>query len=218
MSLLRETLALAVTDSGRLALAALAHVALVSAALLLALLSGLPAGLAAARRTGVVPGESGLWGLPLPALWGLVLAPLLAWPGGGSLAALAVVWLYGHVTLSRAVQRALAVLDPALHEAALALGLTARQRLRLLEWPLLLPALLAGLRVVATVGISVVALAAFAGAGGLGVWLTAGFAGHDRRSLLLGLLAVAALALVVDGILRAVQQRLTPVGLDDGSC
>lgn len=215
MSLLGETLTLAATDSSQLALAALEHVALVGAALLLALLTGVPAGIVAVRRADALPSDGLLRTLPLSALFGLCLAPLV-WLDSAWLAALAVAWLYGHATLSQSVRRTLTAIDPALCEAVRALGLTARQQWQLLDGPLLWPVLLAEVRQMVAVSIGLVALAAFAGTGGLGVWLYAGFIGADTRSLLLGALAVAGLALAVDGLLYWLQRRLTPVGPDEG--
>ena len=74
--------------------------------------------------------------------------------------------------------------------------------------------ILAGVRTAAVINVGTATLAAFIGAGGLGDPIVAGLALSDTRLILSGALPAAALALLVDGGLEAVERRLTPRGLE----
>ncbi|MGD0053204.1 MAG: ABC transporter permease subunit, partial [Vulcanimicrobiaceae bacterium] len=76
------------------------------------------------------------------------------------------------------------------------------------RWPLALPVAAVGVRTAAVEVVASATLAAFIGGGGLGDYIVAGFAGGDLRELLLGALAVTALALAVDAALGTLQRRL----------
>jgi osmoprotectant transport system permease protein len=89
-------------------------------------------------------------------------------------------------------------LDPAVLEAARGMGMTARQALLRVEFPLALPLILAGVRTASVEVISSATLAAFVGAGGLGIYVTRGFAMYDFSILLVGAAPVAALTLAAE--------------------
>jgi osmoprotectant transport system permease protein len=61
--------------------------------------------------------------------------------------------------------------------------------------------------------IGVAAIAAYIGAGGLGVLISRGISQSDSRQLIAGAVAVSLLAIVADYGLLALQKRLTPAGL-----
>jgi osmoprotectant transport system permease protein len=73
--------------------------------------------------------------------------------------------------------------------------MTARQRLLRVELPLAAPLIFAGLRIAAVQVVSGAALATFIGGGGLGDLVTQGMALLDTGRLLVGGIAIAALAL-----------------------
>jgi len=74
--------------------------------------------------------------------------------------------------------------------------------------PLALPVILAGVRTSAVMGVGVAAVAAYVGAGGLGVYIMLGIANSDRSLILKGAVATTLLALLADGLLGALQRRL----------
>ncbi len=101
-------------------------------------------------------------------------------------------------------------IDPAVREAALGMGMSRGQLLRRVEIPLALPVVLAGVRTATVEVIASATLAAFIGAGGLGIYITRGFALFDNRILLVGAVPVALLALVAEVGLGALQRALQP--------
>jgi osmoprotectant transport system permease protein len=100
-------------------------------------------------------------------------------------------------------------IDPAIREAAFGMGMSRREVLRRVEFPLALPVIIAGIRTATVEVIASATLAAFIGGGGLGTFITRGFALYDNAILLVGAVPVALLALIAEigmsGIQRAVQ-------------
>jgi osmoprotectant transport system permease protein len=78
------------------------------------------------------------------------------------------------------------------------------------EFPLALPVILAGIRIALTEVIASATLAAFIGAGGLGIYITLGFAQFDTAILLVGAIPVAFLALIAELGMSALQRAVQP--------
>lgn len=100
--------------------------------------------------------------------------------------------------------------DREVREAARGMGMTGWQVLRRVELPLALPLVAAGLRTASVQVIATATLAAYVGGGGLGRLIVDGIGRADPTLYLAGGLLVAALALLVELVLAAVQRRLTP--------
>src|SRR5690606_30022464 len=83
-------------------------------------------------------------------------------------------------------------------EAADGLGFTKLQKLMMVELPLALPTLIAGIRTATAMCVGIATIAAFIGAGGLGDFIYQGMALNDNRLVLLGAIPVALLALLLD--------------------
>jgi osmoprotectant transport system permease protein len=81
------------------------------------------------------------------------------------------------------------------------------------EIPLAIPVIMAGVRTAVVMNIGVMAIAAYIGAGGLGVLISRGITQSDPRQLIAGALAVSVLAVIADYCLLWLQRRLTPSGL-----
>lgn len=103
-------------------------------------------------------------------------------------------------------------ISPAVKEAAYGMGMTSRQTLRRVEFPLALPVIVSGIRIAAIEVIASATLAAFVGGGGLGIYITRGFALFDNSILLVGAISVALLALVAELALGGLE-RLVRVPL-----
>lgn len=99
-------------------------------------------------------------------------------------------------------------IEPAIVEAAYGMGMTSRQVLWQVEMPLAAPVIVAGIRLATVEVIASATLAAFIGGGGLGDFITRGFALFDTRIMLVGAIPVAALALGSDTLLAAWQRSL----------
>ncbi|MFN7037891.1 MAG: ABC transporter permease, partial [Bellilinea sp.] len=82
-------------------------------------------------------------------------------------------------------------LEPAILEAARGMGMSAFQRMIRVEFPLAVPVILTGIRISAVDVIASATLAAFVGSGGLGIYITRGFALYDYSILFVGAIPVA---------------------------
>jgi osmoprotectant transport system permease protein len=97
-------------------------------------------------------------------------------------------------------------IDPKTREAAVAMGMTGGQRLRMVELPLAMPVMLTGIRVAVVISVGVATVAAAVGAGGLGTYIFRGLRQNDNNLLLAGALASALLALLCDLALGQIEK------------
>jgi len=196
------------------------HVLLAAAAMALALVIGLPLGLAAARRPRLAAfsvGFAGLVqtipGLALLALFYPLLLALSALIGGGIralgfLPALLALTLYALLPILRNVVAGLQGIDPAVLQAADAVGMTPGQRLRLVEAPLAAPVAMAGIRTAAVWTIGAATLATTVGYPSLGNPIFAGLQIERWDLVLAGCIAAALLALITDGLLGLIERGI----------
>lgn len=106
--------------------------------------------------------------------------------------------LYTTALLVRAVPEALDAVPAQVRDAASAVGYTRLGRLLKVELPLSIPILTAGVRVVAVTNISMVAVGSVIGIGGLGTWFTEGYQADKSDQIVAGIIAVFAVAVVID--------------------
>lgn len=183
------------------------HVVLAAAALALGLAVALPLIVWASRSAVVARIALGAASLvqTVPALALLALFfPILLWlglPALGFLPSLLALALYALLPILRNGVTGIAAIDPAVVEAADGIGMTRGQRLRLVEAPLVLPVLMAGIRTAAVWTIGAATLATTVGQPTLGDLIFAGLQTQDWSLVLAGCIAAAALALAVDGLL-----------------
>jgi osmoprotectant transport system permease protein len=189
------------------------HLVLVAVSVGLATLVGVPLGIVLTRRPAwqrwVLGAANVVQTIPSLALFGLLIpVPFLG--GIGVRTALVALTLYALLPVLRNTVVGIAGVDPAVREAGRGLGMTDGQLLRRVELPLAASVILAGVRLATVIGIGVATIAAAIGAGGLSVFIFRGVAMVDNRTILAGALPAAALALLADGILGAVEQRWRP--------
>jgi osmoprotectant transport system permease protein len=91
--------------------------------------------------------------------------------------------------------------------------MTRGQVLRRVRLPLAVPVILAGIRTSAVLTVGTATLAAFIGAGGLGVPIVSGLQLADTARILSGALPAAVLAIAVDAALALVEAALRPRGV-----
>ena len=194
-----------------------AHVLLSAAALLLGLMISLPLAVAASRRPALARAALGLASLvqtipalALLALFYPMLLALSALAGGGIpalgfLPSLLALTLYAVLPILRNAVTGLTGLDPALIEAADGVGMTAGQKLRLVQAPLAAPVAMAGIRTAAVWTIGAATLATTVGQPSLGDLIFAGLQTQDWTLVLTGCIASALLALAADGLLGLVE-------------
>ena len=196
------------------------HVLIASAALLLGLLIALPLGVAAARnrRLGsVVLGFASLVQtipslallalfypllLGIRSLTGLAISPL------GFLPALLALTLYALLPILRNTVVALRGLDPDVLEAADGIGMTPAQKLRLVEAPLALPTVMAGVRTAAVWTIGAATLSTTVGQPSLGDVIFSGLQTQNWELVIAGCIAAAGLALIADALLALAERGI----------
>jgi osmoprotectant transport system permease protein len=122
------------------------------------------------------------------------------------------VFLYAQLPIVRNTVTALNGIDGVVREAAIGMGMTRRQRLRRVELPLASSVILAGVRTALVTNIGVMTIAAYIGAGGLGVLISRGISQSDPRQLVTGAVAVSLLAILADTGVLLVQRRLARSG------
>src|SRR5215470_15932295 len=191
------------------------HVVLVVVSTLAAVLIAVPLGVFAARRprlaAPLMAAASIVQTIPSLAMFGFLLpVPLVG--GVGARAALVVLILYGLLPIVRTTIAGLRGIDPVVREAGIAMGMTDGELLRLVELPLALPSIIAGVRVAAVVGVGSATIAAAIGAGGLGEYIYRGLSMVDTTVILAGAIPAAALALVVDSLLLWLERQLSARG------
>ncbi|SIS50601.1 ABC transporter permease [Paracoccus saliphilus] len=194
------------------------HISIVVVAVGFAILTGVPIGIAITQNKRIADMvlyvASIIVTIPSIALFGLMI-PILSKIGQGIgwLPAVIAILLYSQLPIVRNTYTAITNVDPALREAATGMGMTPFQRLARLEIPIAIPVIMAGVRTAVVMNIGVAAIAAYIGAGGLGVLIARGISQTDPRQLITGAIAVSLLAIAADWGLLKLQKRLTPAGL-----
>ena len=187
------------------------HLVLVLVSTSVAVIMGVPAGVFAAKRPAIgrplLALASVAQTIPSLALFGFLL-PLPFIGGVGPRTALVTLTLYGLLPIVRTTVAGVRGLDPAVVEAGVAMGMTPRQLLLMVELPLALPSIVSGIRVAAVIGVGTATIAAAIGAGGLGEYIFRGLSMVDTTMILAGAVPAAALALVVDGLLAWAEAAL----------
>jgi osmoprotectant transport system permease protein len=142
--------------------------------------------------------------------FGLLILLAVTPVGFGNRAAVVALTLFAIPPLLTNAYVGVRDVDREVREAARGMGMTGLQVLRRVELPLSLPLVAAGLRTAAVQVVATATLAAYVGGGGLGRLIADGFGRADTPMTMAGGVLVAALALVVEVVLAALQRRLTP--------
>ena len=196
-----------------LAALTLQHVVLVLVSTAIAVGIGLPLGILMTRAPRLARALLLLAGLgqtiPSLALFGFLI-PLPFVGGIGARTAIVALVIYALLPILRNTYTGIRQVDPAVLEAATGMGMTEGQRLRLVELPLALPVILAGVRIATVVSVGTATIAAAIGAGGLGTFIFRGVAMVDNRLILAGAVPAAALAVLADLLLGMVERALSP--------
>ncbi len=186
------------------------HLTILGISLGIALLIGIPSGILAARSArlsrSLMNLIAGLRVVPSLAVLFLVV-PYLGLNTASAIFALTLLAL-PPVFINTTV--AFQTISPAILESAQGMGMSAAQVFWQVKVPLALPIVLTGVRTAAVEVTASATLAAFVGSGGLGIYITRGFAQYDNAILLVGALPVALLTLLVENLLLLTQKAVTP--------
>ncbi|HEY7782385.1 MAG TPA: ABC transporter permease [Ktedonobacterales bacterium] len=184
----------------------------------LAVVIGIALGIAGAQRPALAFVATNLTGLAraIPTLAFLAIGLLYFRLGIGFRPSALALTLLGIPPVLLNTIAGLRGIDPAAVEAGRGMGMTAGQLLWRVRVPLVLPVVAAGVRTSAVQIVATAPLAALIGGGGYGDYILLGINLLQTAPLLVGAGCVAALALLVEAGLAAVQRAVTPVGLRVG--
>lgn len=177
------------------------HLQLSMTALLIASAIAVPLGVLISRRPRLAAPVMGvlsiLYTIPSLALI-IMLLPLF---GLNATSVIVALILYAQVILVRNVVAGLASINPSILQAATGMGMNSWQRWWLVEMPLALPVILAGIRIAVVVCIAIATIGAKFAAGGLGTLLFDGIAQGRNDKIWAGAIMVSALALAANWLL-----------------
>jgi osmoprotectant transport system permease protein len=187
------------------------HLILVSISMIIAAAIGVPLGLALVAhprlRAGALAVASIFQTIPSLALFGFLI-PLPFLGGIGTRTAIVALVLYALLPILRNTYVGLTGVDPAILEAAEAMGMSEDQILFRVRLPLASSFILAGIRTATVITIGVATIAAAIGAGGLGTFIFRGVAMVSDAVILAGAIPAALLALLADFLLGLLERRL----------
>ncbi len=202
------------------------HIQVVAIALVIAICTGVPIGVYITRNptaAGIVLYIASIAiTIPSIALFGFMM-PILssidrAWDavsgiGIGKVPAVIALALYAQLPIIRNTYIAIKNVDPATIEAGRGMGMTNFQLLKQLQLPLAAPVIMAGIRTAVVMSIAIAAIAAYIGAGGLGLFVSQGLQMATNDSVIAGAISMGMLAILADIFLQKVEDWITPMGL-----
>lgn len=185
----------------------LEHLELTFVSLAIALVIAVPVAVLvvrAGRRGAIVLGVlSVIYTVPSLALLA-ILVPIF---GLGKTTAVIALVLYAQMILVRNFAAGLLNVPRSQVDAARGLGMSRRQRLWRVEFPLALPVMLGGVRIALVSLIAIANIAAWVNAGGLGSMMFDGIERDDPGLIVAGAVPSALLAITADTVLRAFERR-----------
>lgn len=192
------------------------HIYLSFIALAVGIAIALPLGILVARYRSFAEPVIGITAvfqtIPSLALFGL-LVPLI---GIGTKTALIALIIYALLPILRNTYTGISNIDESMIEAGRGMGMTKSQLLWQIEFPLALPFIMAGIRTATVLTVGIATLATFVGAGGLGDVIYRGLQSYNNSLVLAGALPVALLAILFDLLLKWIEKKATPKGMNTG--
>ena len=121
--------------------------------------------------------------------------------------------MYSLLPIVRNTHAGLMDIPAPLVESARGLGLPPGARLRLVEFPLALPTILAGIKTAAVINVGAATLGALVGAGGYGQPILTGIRLDDTGLILEGAVPAALMALLAQWLFEVGEKAVVPRGL-----
>ncbi|HLR10163.1 MAG TPA: ABC transporter permease [Sporosarcina sp.] len=143
-----------------------------------------------------------------------ILAFFIPLFGVGKVPAIIALFFYSVLPILRNTYIGVKNVDPNLLEAGKGMGMTSRERIFLVELPLSVPVIMAGVRLATVYLIGWATLASYIGAGGLGDYIFSGLNLYQTEFIIAGAIPVTILALFTDLFLGKVEEWVTPNGLN----
>ncbi len=186
----------------------LGHLQMTVIGVLLAILIGVPIGILLTRLRWLeapVVGTAGvLYTIPSLALFTLLI-PLM---GLGAVPTITGLVLYSLFAIVRNTVAGIDGVDPLTLDAARGMGMTNWQQLLLVQLPLGLPVIVAGIRTATVAAIGIATIGAVVNAQNLGILILEGISRGNTDRLLAGVIVVSALAILADALLSRLSRAL----------
>lgn len=193
-----------------IASATLRHVYITVTAVIISIVTGVSIGMLIAkhkRLSSIIIGIAGIiYTIPSLALLGI----LVSFVGFGIKPTIIALVLYSQLMIIRNTYVGINSVDPAIVEASIGMGMTRFQLLRMVELPLALPIIMAGVKNIAVMTIGIAAIAALIGAGGLGGLIYKGIFRVDYKLILSGVIVMSLLSIASEFLLGKVGDHFTP--------
>ncbi len=193
-----------------IASATLRHVYITVTAVIISIVTGVSIGMFIAkhkRLASIIIGIAGIiYTIPSLALLGI----LVSFVGFGIKPTIIALVLYSQLMIIRNTYVGINSVDPAIVEASTGMGMTRFQLLRMVELPLALPIIMAGVKNIAVMTIGIAAIAALIGAGGLGRLIYDGMSRVDYKLILSGVIVMSLLSIASEFLLGKVGGYFTP--------
>ncbi|GAA0739420.1 glycine betaine ABC transporter substrate-binding protein [Clostridium oceanicum] len=189
------------------------HIQLSIIAILIAVLIGVPLGIIIFKKKSLSSPIIGLANIAqaVPSL--ALLGFLIPFLGIGSKPSIVMVVIYALLPILKNTYTALNNINPDIVEAAKGMGMTNNQILKIVQIPLALPIIMAGIRISAVTAVGLMTIAAFIGAGGLGYLVFTGVQTVDNNMILAGAIPACILALLMDFIIGKIENSVIPTGI-----
>ena len=152
---------------------------------------------------------SAIFAIPSLALF-VLLPPLIGTPFLGPTNVIIALSLYAAATMFFSARDAFGAIDASVLNFARAQGFSPLQSIRFVEFPLALPGLISGMRVVAATTVSLASIGAVVGVRNLGYLFLDGFQRRIPEEIVTGLVMTALIALLFDAALWMLGRQLTP--------
>jgi osmoprotectant transport system permease protein len=186
------------------------HIQLTLVALFIGNLIALPLGILLTRKRKLADAVIGITSvfqtIPSLALLGFMI-PFFGIGFGPAIVALSI---YALLPILRNTYTGILGVNQAVVDAGTGMGMTSRQVLFMIEIPLALPIIMAGIRTATVMVIGVATLAALVGAGGLGDIIFRGIAMARQDLILAGAIPAALLSILFDYILKRIEIAVQP--------
>jgi osmoprotectant transport system permease protein len=137
-----------------------------------------------------------------------VLALAVPAVGFGAWPTLIALFLYGLLPIFENTLAGLSQVSAEVKEAARGLGMSPLQRLWQVELPLALPVIITGVRLSIIISVGTATIGSTVAAKGLGEVIIAGLLTDNLAFVLQGGIIVALMAMVLDALLRKVEQKI----------
>ncbi|OCS90974.1 ABC transporter permease [Caryophanon latum] len=147
----------------------------------------------------------------LPSL--AILALMIPFLGVGKVPAIVALFIYTLLPILNNTFAGMRSVNQDLVRAGQSMGMTTFQAIRMIEIPLAIPIIMAGIRLSAVYVIAWATLASYIGAGGLGDFIFNGLNLYQTDFIVGGAILVTVLALLTDFLLSKVEKWVTPKGL-----